>query len=123
MTKSKPKSVKLLYLPTGRYLKFNLNYAESCFDREEQYYNFENLIIEDKKRFFEKNSQIWKDSYYLWVENFTNKELLCAWIFGSENKSKSGYKLTGANPSWKHANGISEEVNMVYFNELEIIYE
>ena len=123
MTKSKPKSVKLLYLPTGRYLKFNFNNSFTYFERNEQYYTSENVIIQDETKFFEDTLAEWKNSYYLWKKTFTNKELLCAWLFGSENKSKSGYKLTGTNPSWKHANGISEEVNMIYFNELEIIYE
>ncbi len=123
MTKIKPKSVKLLYLPTGRYLKFNLNISSAYFERNEQYYTSENLIIHDEAKFSDNIITNWKNSYYLWIENFTNKRLLCAWLFGSENKSKSGYKLTGANPSWKHVNGISEEVNMIYFNELEIIYE
>lgn len=123
MTKSKPKSIKILYLPTGLYLKFNLNNNFTYFEQSEQYYTSENVIIHDETKFFEYGTAKWKNSYYRWKENFTDKELLCAWLFGSENKSKSGYKLTGANPSWKHVNGISEEVNMIYFNELEIIYE
>ena len=111
---------KILYLPTGRYLKFNIpkNYIRQIITLEDLY-NSENLIIPKDISNFTPCKE-----YQNWIADPNNIILLYKWLFNMSTKCKKNITLdNSAHRNWKIINNIPEEINTIYFSELELIIE